>query len=167
MIILGIDPGLARTGFGLIEAEKGSLKALDYGCIFTSPKTPLTKRLKKVFLDIKNIIKKNKPDLIVIEELFFAKNAKTAIKVGQARGVAILACAEAKCEITELTPLQVKMFLTSYGRASKKQIQQMVKLRLNLEETTKPDDTADALALAICGAKLLRNTKQLRKYEKI
>jgi crossover junction endodeoxyribonuclease RuvC len=164
MIILGIDPGLASTGFGLVETEKGTFKAIDYGCISTSPKTPLVKRLKKIFLEIKSIIKRNKPDLIVIEELFFANNAKTAIKVGQARGVAILACAEAKCEITELTPLQVKMFLTSYGRASKKQIQQMVKLRLNLEKIPTPDDAADALAIAICGAKINR-VKLRNKYE--
>lgn len=154
MIILGIDSGLARTGFGIIEADKKNLKAIDYGCISTGSKIPLTKRLKRLFLDIKNLIKKYRPDLIVIEELFFAKNAKTAIKVGEARGVVILACAEASCEIAELTPLQVKTFLTSYGRASKKQIQQIVKLRLNLKETPKPDDAADALALAICGAKL-------------
>ena len=162
MIILGIDPGLARTGFGVIESDGRSLKALDYGCISTGPKTVLTQRLKRIFLDLKNLVRKYKPDLIVIEELFFAKNAKTAIKVGQARGVAILACAEAKCQITELTPLQMKIYLTSFGRASKKQIQRMVKLRLKLEETPKPDDTADALALAICGAKLANRHKSFR-----
>lgn len=164
MIILGIDPGLARTGFGVIEAERKSLKALSYGCISTGSKTAITKRLKILFSEIKKIVKKHKPDLIVIEELFFAKNAKTAIKVGQAQGVVILACGEAKCEIAKLTPLQIKTLLTSYGRASKKQIQKMVKLRLNLKEMPKPDDAADALALAICGAKLLRNMKTLRKY---
>lgn len=163
MIILGIDPGLARTGFGVVEADEKNIKALDYGCISTGSKTVLTRRLKRVFLDIKKIIKKHQPNLIVIEELFFAKNAKTAIKVGQARGVIILACAEANCEIAELTPLQMKIYLTSFGRASKKQIQQMVKLRLNLKETPKPDDTADALALAICGIKLLRNKKKITK----
>jgi crossover junction endodeoxyribonuclease RuvC len=163
MIILGIDPGLARTGFGVIEADHQNLKAVDYGCISTGPKTELTKRLKIIFLDLKGLIKKHKPDLIVIEELFFAKNAKTAIKVGQARGVAILACADANCEIAELTPLQMKVYLTSFGRASKKQIGQMVKIRLNLEKIPTPDDTADALALAICGVKLLRNARKITK----
>lgn len=164
MKIIGIDPGLARTGFGVIEVEQQKLKAIDYGCIFTSPKIILTQRLKKVFLDIKRLVKKYQPDLIVIEELFFAKNAKTAIKVGQARGVAILACHQAKCEIVELTPLQMKTYLTSFGRASKKQIGQMVKLRLNLKEIPKPDDTADALALAICGAKIFKSKSKV-KYE--
>jgi len=154
MIILGIDPGLARIGFGVIKNENNFLSAIDYGCIITVASTRKEKRLKEIYQAIKKIIKKYQPDLIVIEELFFAQNAKTALKVGEARGVVILACAEAKCLIKEMTPLQVKMFLTSYGRASKKQIQQMVKMRLNLREIPTPDDTADALALAICGAKL-------------
>jgi len=159
MIILGVDPGLARTGFGLIKTEKECLKVLDYGCISTGSKMMSAKRLEKLFLEIKKIIKKYKPNLIVIEELFFAQNSKTALKVGEARGVAILAFNEAKCPILEMTPLQVKMFLTSYGRASKKQIQQMVKIKLNLKEIPKPDDAADALALAICGAKLMNQRK--------
>lgn len=154
MLILGIDPGLARTGFGLIKLKKNLLKAIDYGCITTGLKTRRPDRLKKIYQAIKKIIKKNKPELIVIEELFFAQNAKTALKVGEARGVIILACAETKARLIEMTPLQVKVYLTAYGRASKKQIQQMVRLKLNLKETPKPDDTADALALAICGAKI-------------
>lgn len=156
MIILGIDPGLARTGFGLIEVKEKSLKAIDYGCIVTGLKTRRPDRLKKIYQAIKKIIKKNKPELIVVEELFFAQNAKTAIKVGEARGAIILACAETKVQLLEMTPLQMKIYLTAYGRASKKQIQEMVKLRLKLKEVPKPDDTADALALAICGARLIK-----------
>lgn len=163
MIILGIDPGLARTGFGLVEVKKNILKAIDYGCIETGAKTKLSKRLKKLFLKIKKIIKKNKPNFIIIEELFFAKNVKTAVQVGQARGVIILACDEINSPIIEISPLQVKTLLTGYGRASKKQIQKIVKLKLNLKEIPKPDDTADALALAVCGAKFI--SKRLAKIK--
>ncbi|MFN3301769.1 MAG: crossover junction endodeoxyribonuclease RuvC [Patescibacteria group bacterium] len=159
MIVLGLDPGLASTGFGLIEFKKKILKVINYGCILTQQRESPTQRLKKIYQGIKKIIKKYQPDLIVLEELFFAKNTKTAIKVGQARGVAILACSEAKCPIKEITPLQVKTSLTGYGRATKKQIQRIVKLRLKLKEIPKPDDAADALALAISGFKLFK------KYE--
>lgn len=159
MIILGIDPGLAYTGYGIVKFKTQSSKfeILNYGCFSTSSIVKHGKRLKKIYQEIKKIIRKYQPDLIVLEELFFAKNVKTALKVGEARGVIILACQETKSPIIEMTPLQVKIFLTGYGRASKKQIQKMIKLKLGLKKIPQPDDAADALALAICGTKLYTN----------
>jgi len=159
MVILGIDPGLARTGFGLIKKNKNNLKLIEYGCFTTSTRTPIPLRLKKIYQNFKKIIKKYKPNLCVVEELFFDKNAKTAMKVGEARGVIILAINQGNSHFLSLTPLQVKMTLTNYGRASKKQIQKMVQFLLRLKKIPKPDDAADALALAICGAKFLRLRK--------
>ncbi len=123
---------------------------LDYGCILTPAKTPLPERLDKIFEELTQIIKLNKPDQVAVEELFFAANSKTAIAVGQARGVILLAAQKAKVPIFEYTPLQVKMALTGYGRADKRQLQEMVKTLLSLSEIPKPDDAADALAIAMC-----------------
>ncbi len=153
MIILGIDPGLARTGYGLIAAEKNNLKLIAYGCVATLAKAPFDLRLKKIHLELGKIIKKFRPAIFSIEKIFFCKNAKTAIDVGQARGVAILAAAEHNLKIHEFTPLEVKQTITGYGRAEKPQMQKMIKALLNLKEIPKPDDAADALAIAICGAR--------------
>lgn len=151
-LIIGIDPGIADTGFGLIKDDCGRLEMLAYGSIKTSKTDPLTKRLIDLQRQLKTIIDKYQPELAVIEQLFFCTNAKTAIVVGQARGVALLTLAQADIKIIELTPLQVKQGLTGYGKADKKQMQQMVKMILNLKQIPKPDDAADALAMAICGA---------------
>lgn len=152
-IILGIDPGFAIVGYGVIKKEKnGDIKAIDYGAINTHAKLPFATRLYQVHDDLKQIIKKYKPDKMVVEELFFYKNVKTAIEVGQARGVIILTGIQAGLPIEEYTPLQIKQAVASYGRAEKQQVQQMVKMLLNLKTIPKPDDAADALAVAICSA---------------
>ncbi|HEY4686933.1 MAG TPA: crossover junction endodeoxyribonuclease RuvC [Candidatus Subteraquimicrobiales bacterium] len=152
MVILGIDPGTASTGFGIIIKNLGKLEAKSYGIIRTSPQEELSKRLKRIYLEIKKIISDYRPDELVIEELFFNTNLKTALAVGQARGVLFLAAADSDLTPVEYSPLQVKQAVAGYGRASKDQIQFMVKSLLNLSEAPKPDDAADALALAICHA---------------
>jgi len=150
MLTLGIDPGTASTGFGLITEKNDKLCFIECGVIKTSPKDTAQERLKQIFLEARSLFKKHKPGAVAVEKLFFGKNAKTAIKVGQARGIILLAAAQAGVEIAEYTPLEVKMALTGYGRADKKQIQQMVKTLLGLNFIPKPDDAADALAIAIC-----------------
>jgi crossover junction endodeoxyribonuclease RuvC len=152
MIIFGIDPGIAIVGYGIIEYQGNKFNVIDYGAILTGPEHPFPKRLKMVYDELNELLLKYKPDAIAIEELFFNKNAKTAIKVGQARGVQILAAMNNGIDIYEYTPLQVKQGVVGYGRAEKKQIQEMVKLLLNLKKVPKPDDVADALAVAICHA---------------
>jgi len=156
MIILGIDPGLATTGFGVIKKEEGTLFAVDYGIISTPAKTELAFRLKLISSDLKIIMKKYKPDAVAIEKLFFAKNVKTALDVGQARGVALLEIMSAGLSPYEFTPLQVKQAITGYGQADKKRIQKMVQTILKLKNLPKPDDAADALAMAITLANTIR-----------
>lgn len=150
IVILGIDPGTATTGFGVIHKENGEISFVDCGIIKTSPKTSFPNRLLEIEKDLSSIIKKHKPDSVAIEKIFFAKNTKTAIDVGHARGVAMLVAEKNKKTISEYTPLQVKQAITGYGGAEKKQIQQMVKCLLKLEKIPKPDDASDALAIAIC-----------------
>ena len=150
MIILGIDPGTATTGYGVIEEEKGQIKLIDYGCILTSSKKSMDVRLEEISNQLSEIIKKYQPFEMAVEELFFASNAKTAIAVGQARGVIIMTGKQNHCAIAEYTPLQVKNAICGYGGADKKQVQKMVQLLLKLEDMPKPDDAADALAIAIC-----------------
>lgn len=152
MIILGIDPGIADTGFGIVEAHAGEYKALGYGSIVTKKTDTLTDRLLQLFDALSALIKKYKPERVAVESLFFAKNTKTAITVAHARGVILLAGNKAGCVVEEYTPLQVKQALTGYGAADKNQIQQMVKTILKLKEIPKPDDAADALAIAVCAA---------------
>jgi len=152
LVILGVDPGLADTGFGVIEKQGSYLKMIDYGCIKTKAKIPTAIRLTEIYQNLNKLIKKFKPDIIAIEQLFFCKNVKTALAVGQARGVIVLAGGKNNLIIHEFTPLQVKQALTTYGKASKNQVQQMVKVILNLKNIPKPDDAADALAIAVCCA---------------
>lgn len=150
-MILGIDPGIADTGWGAIQVAKdGKLCCLGYGTIKTKSNTDLFKRLEIINLELKKIIVEFKPDLAAAEELFFCNNAKTALIVGQARGVALLTIRQSNVAFVEFTPLQVKQAVAAYGRASKLQIQKMVKLILNLKDIPRPDDAADALAIAIC-----------------
>jgi len=149
MRILGIDPGIGRCGWGVIDAQNSKYKVHGFGCIETSPKKEIPDRLQEVYLEISKLIKTYKPDALSIEELFFNTNAKTAFVVGQARGVILLAAAQSNLEIAIYTPLQVKMALTGYGHAEKAQVGKMVKTLLNLKEVPKPDDTADALAIAL------------------
>ena len=154
MIILGIDPGTAIVGFGLIEKEVKSqkLKLIDYGCIKTSSEFSVADRLKTIHKELNSLIKKNKPDIVAVEDIFFFKNLKTAIKVSQARGVILFTIAENNTPLMEFTPLQIKQAVACYGRAEKRQVQIMVKTLLGLKEIPKPDDAADALAVAICCA---------------
>ncbi len=152
MIIVGIDPGTAITGFGAIKKKDDNLLLIDYGVISTSPKEKAPKRLQTLYQETTRLIKKFKPDFVAIEKLYFFKNLKTAMPVAQALGVILLAIQNYKIKIIELTPLEVKMGVCGYGRADKKQIQKMVKEILALKEIPKPDDAADALAVAICGA---------------
>jgi len=158
-IILGVDPGYGRTGFGVIECVGSRLHALDYGVLETSAKDDFATRLEFLYQELTKIIKKYKPNLIAIEDLFFYKNVTTAIKVGQARGVIVLTAVLSKTPTVEFTPLQVKQAISSYGRAGKGQVQQMVKVFLGLKTIPKPDDAADALAIAICAA----NSDRLKK----
>ncbi len=157
MIILGIDPGLATVGFGVIKRNKNrDFCVIDYGCIITRPGVPAGERLQKIHKELTELIRTHKPDLMSIESIYFFKNLKTAMPVSQAKGVIILAAAQNKIPIFEVTPLQVKMAVTGYGRAEKKQVQKMVKLLLSLEEKPKDknkrsDDATDALGIAICG----------------
>ncbi len=160
LIILGIDPGLANTGFGIIRKQGNNLKVVDYGVIRTKSKAAAANRLNDIYQAVSKIIKKHQPDIIAIEQLFFCKNVKTASAVGQARGVIILAAGQNQLRIEEFTPLQVKMALTTYGRATKNQVQAMVKAILALEKIPKPDDAADALAVAICCGNSLKNYGQ-------
>ena len=150
MLILGIDPGTATTGFGLIVEKNDKLVFVNHGTIKTSKKESAQARLHIIYSELKKIIAAYKPKAIAVEKLFFGVNAKTAISVGQARGMSLLAAAEAGIPIAEYTPLEVKMAVTGYGKADKKQVQQMVKILLSLDEVPKPDDAADALAIAIC-----------------
>lgn len=152
MVILGIDPGTAITGYGLIAKQGNHLKQITFGAIRTTPETPTALRLQQISRELKLIIKQYQPDVMAVEELFFNKNVRTALVVGQARGVILLSAAEAGLDITEYTPLQVKMAVVGYGRAEKKQVQEMVRILLCLSEIPKPDDAADALAIAICHA---------------
>jgi crossover junction endodeoxyribonuclease RuvC len=150
--ILGIDPGTGIMGWGLIEKDKSQILPLKYGCILTKANSPRADRLLHIFSSLCDIIEKNKPDEFAIEELFFFKNEKTVISVAEARGVAIVAAKKFDLPVYEYTPLQVKQALTGYGRADKKQMQEMVRLTCKLKDCPKPDDAADALAVAICHA---------------
>lgn len=150
MKILGIDPGTATTGFGVIEKNKGKLTMIDCGVISTHKDLPMPERLSILFDDVQELIKHHGPDAVAVEQLFFARNVTTALTVGQARGIVLLAAQRAKLPISEFTPLQVKQSVTGYGQATKKQVQEMVKRILDLKAIPKPDDAADALAIAIC-----------------
>jgi crossover junction endodeoxyribonuclease RuvC len=149
-IILGIDPGIADTGYGVIRAEGNRLTCLAYGSIKTGAKLDLISRLEILHNELDRIIKKYPPQSAAIEQLFFNKNVRTALIVGQARGVVLLTLKQNKLPIIEFTPSQVKQAVSAYGQASKLQVQKMVKLILNLKELPRPDDAADALAVAIC-----------------
>ncbi len=163
MVILGIDPGTAITGYGLVAKQGNHLKRIAFGAIRTTPETPTALRLQQISQELKSIIKQYQPDVMAVEQLFFNKNVRTALAVGQARGVVLLCGAEAGLDIIEYTPLQVKMAVVGYGRAEKKQVQEMVRMLLCLSEIPKPDDAADALAIAICHA---HSEKQLAVFSK-
>ena len=149
MIVLGIDPGYALMGWGVVEAEGSRMKLINYGCIETKAGVPMQNRLRTLQLGVRDLLNIYKPDDVAFEELFFARNVTTALMVGAARGAAIIAAAEYTNNLYEYTPMQIKQAITGYGKADKKQIQQMVKLLLKLDEIPRPDDAADAIACAI------------------
>lgn len=151
--VLGIDVGTATTGWAVLEKDndsKNKVRLIDYGVISTSPKDPMPQRLNHIFETMGELIKKYSPDSTAVESLFYFKNQKTVMTVSQARGVILLAAQRFGLEIFEYTPLQVKSAVTGYGRADKKQVQKMVRLILGLEAEVRPDDAADAVAIAIC-----------------
>jgi len=162
MIILGIDPGFAIVGWGVIECVSSKIKTLAYGSIQTKSDMPTSKRLKYIYDEITKIIEKYSPDAMAVEELFWNTNQKTGIKVSEARGVLLLCGEQQKVCIHEYTPLQVKQAVVGYGRADKKQVITMVTMLLGLPLPPKPDDTADALAIAICHAHC--GTSRMAKY---
>ncbi len=150
MRIIGIDPGYAIVGYGVLEFDNTRFKVVNYGAITTAPETPFDKRLAEIYDDMCSVLDMFKPDCMSIERLYFNTNITTGIDVAQARGVTMLAAVQRNIPIYEYTPLQVKVAVTGYGRAEKRQMQEMTKNILRLKEVPKPDDTADALAIAIC-----------------
>lgn len=152
MRILGIDPGIAIVGFGFVDKRGSRLLPVQYGCIQTEANTDTAVRLRQIYDAIGKLIDTYRPDSVALEKLFFNRNVTTAFTVGQARGVLMLAAVQKGLAIDEYTPLQVKQAIVGYGKAEKRQVQEMVRMLLNLRETPKPDDAADALAVAICHA---------------
>ncbi len=152
MIILGVDPGTAITGYGVLQSDGDDLSMIDYGAITTPADWSMPRRLQQIYAELTALIAKHQPTDAVVEKLFFSKNVRTALSVGQARGVALLATAQAGLTLHEYTPLQIKQAVVGYGRAEKQQIQHMVKMLLQLDFVPQPDDAADALAVAICHA---------------
>ena len=152
MLVLGLDPGTAITGYGLIEDEGNRAVAIAYGTINTPADLALPQRLRLIYHDLSDLIRRYRPEAGAVEQLFFSRNVRTALAVGHARGVILLALADAGLPVFEYTPLQVKQALSGYGRAGKTQIQEMVRLILELDAVPQPDDAADALAVAICHA---------------
>jgi len=151
MLVIGIDPGIALTGYGIIRTDSRNVyQCVDYGVVTTPPNLTDPERLQILFNQLTELIHRHRPDTSAVEKLFFQKNVKTAISVGQARGVALLTLSQAHLQIGEYTPNEVKQTVCGYGNAAKQQIQRMVQTLLNLDELPKPDDAADALAVAIC-----------------
>ena len=150
MRIIGIDPGYAILGYGIVDMKSGRFSLVEYGVITTEAHTTMAERLKIIYGDLMEKIGEHEPETAAIEELFFNSNAKTALKVGEARGAAILACVNSGLPVFEYTPLQIKQALVGYGRAEKEQIQQVVRSILGLREIPRPDDAADGVAAAIC-----------------
>lgn len=165
MRILGIDPGYAIVGYGIVDYEANHFKVVDFGAVTTQAHTPFDLRLQTIYNGLSCLIEKYKPDAMAVEKLYFNTNTTTAIDVAQARGVIVLAASQGGLDISEYTPLQVKQSVVGYGRAEKKQVQEMTRLMLNLQSVPKPDDTADALALAICHAHSAGSLLgQMKKY---
>lgn len=152
MIVLGIDPGTARLGYGLVDRQGSTLRMLDYGCLETINDRPLEQRLLLIHEGLTDLIETHRPEAVGVERLFFNKNARTAMAVGQARGVVLLTAAEHGLPVFEYGPHEVKLAVTGYGRAPKDQVQRMVQLMLSMPQLPRPDDAADALAVAICTA---------------
>lgn len=162
MLVLGVDPGIERLGYGIIECSGNRLEPLGYGLISTHKNTPKPERLRQIYQDLNSILEKYKPDMVSVETLIFASNVKTALVVSEVRGVILLCASLKNLPVHEFTPLQVKMSLTGYGRSTKQQMEQAVKIILNLSEIPKPDDVSDAIAIAICGGNTARFLSKLK-----
>jgi crossover junction endodeoxyribonuclease RuvC len=162
LFIMGVDPGTAITGYGLIKYDGSRFSLVECGCIRTSAESPMSERLQILHRELNDIIRRYNPEQFAIEELFFNKNARTALAVGHARGVAMLAASSSGIPVFEYTPLQVKQAVTGFGRAAKTQVQYMVKTILALPEAPTPDDVADALAVAICHGQLYSWVRKLK-----
>jgi crossover junction endodeoxyribonuclease RuvC len=158
VIILGIDPGTAALGYGVIERAGGRLRAIDHGCLVTSPDLPMPERLLAIHSLLDDLLDLHQPAIVAVERLFFSRNAQTAIAVGQARGVVLLAAAQHGRPVREATPNEVKSAIAGYGAADKEQVQRMVQLVLGMAELPRPNDAADALAIAVCVANRLGQT---------
>lgn len=152
MVIVGIDPGTATTGYGVVELREGRIGARDFGVIRTPAGVPLPQRLKFIYDNIGRLLDEHAPSVIVVEQLFFSRNTTSAFAVGQARGVLLLAAAQRHVDVVEYTPMEVKVGVTGQGRATKEQVAFMVRALLSLDRTPRPDDAADALAMALCHA---------------
>ena len=161
MIILGIDPGTAALGYGVVERIGGRLRAIDHGCLVTSPDLPMPERLLAIHGLLDDLLSLHEPAIVAVERLFFSRNAQTAIAVGQARGVVLLAAAQHGKPVREATPKEVKSAVAGYGAADKEQVQRMVQLVLGMAELPRPDDAADALAIAVCIANRLGQTDRV------
>lgn len=166
MLAIGIDPGTAITGYGLVrQSPAGDLSCVDWGVILTPAKMPIQERLDHIYTSLVDLLAEQKPDTAGVESLFFQRNVRTAMSVGHARGVVLLALQQARLPIADYTPNQVKQAVSGYGAADKHQMQSMVKTLLNLREIPKPDDAADALAIAICHLNTRRSEAQLAKAQ--
>ena len=164
MIVLGIDPGIANTGYGFIKSESSTLTPLNFGCIQTSPKDESTQRLKTIYDELMQLAGEYQPEFFALEDLFFSKNVSSAFAVGEARGVIKLVAANTNRQVYNYPPVEVKQAVVGYGKAPKRQVQEMVRLLLRLKDIPRPDHAADALAVAICHA---RSHKILQLRERL
>jgi crossover junction endodeoxyribonuclease RuvC len=165
MLVIGIDPGTASTGYGVVrQTQEGELDVVEFGVISTTPDEPMPQRLQKLFVELQELLAKHQPESGAVERLFFQRNVKTAISVGQARGVVLLSLAEAGIPVDEYAPMEIKQAIIGYGGADKQQVQDMVKALLGMAERPHPDDAADALAVAICH---LHSSATRRRMEEI
>ncbi len=164
MLAIGIDPGTAITGYGLVrENESGDLEAVDWGVILTPAKTPIAERLEQIYSSLEEILVRHKPQSAGVESLFFQRNVSTAMSVGQARGVLLLALQKAEIPVSDYNPKEIKLSITGFGGADKSQMQSMVRTLLSLPEIPEPDDAADALAVAICHIQLAKHEALLQR----
>lgn len=161
MRVLGIDPGSVTTGYGLVEDRGSELQAIAFGAIVTRARAPFAQRLLRIYRELRAVVTTHRPDCGAVEAVFFAQNVQSALRLGQARGVALLALAEAGLEIVEYAPREIKQAVTSYGNAGKGQVQEMVRMLLRMQELPRPADAADALALAICHHQVARLAARL------
>ena len=165
MLVLGIDPGLATTGYGLVRETEGELQAVGYGTVTTMAKRSLPERLQQIYTELSTLIQRYRPDESAVEELFFSRNVRTAMSVGQARGVVLLALADGGLPVTDYSPLTIKQAVSGFGGADKIQMQTTVRILLRLESLPRPDDAADALAVAICHIHSARLGQMLRNSQ--